>query len=79
MTQVTVMKCVISYETTPDGMMTDESCKLFLEQLMKAVKNGLDRERDSSESSSDGSVFSTPKRQGNKDGGGRYEKEKESF
>jgi hypothetical protein len=44
---------------------------------MKAVKNGLDRERDSSESSSDGSVFSTPKRQGNKDG--RYEKEKESF
>jgi hypothetical protein len=68
------MKCVISYETRPDGLMTDASSALFLEKLLRAVKNGLDREGDSSDSSSDGSVFSTPKRQGNKDG--RYAKEK---
>jgi len=61
------MNWVSTYEVRSDGTVSDPSCKQFLEDLLRSLRQGLGRRRTSSGSSSSSAsstMSSTPKKSG---------------
>lgn len=58
--QIQILSWTTEYDVRPDASLSDGSCKQFLEDLLGAVRKGLDRVRSSSTSSNSSNPGKAP-------------------